>query len=421
METSAPRGTRDIMFEEARSWQKAEELLRELAATYGYSEIRTPIFEHTELFRRGVGEATDIVEKEMYTFEDRGGRSITLRPENTAPVMRAYIEHSLGAKAQPTKLYYLGPMFRYERPQAGRFRQFHQMGVEYTGSKSAMADAEVIRFSLDYFRLLGIREVVVHLNSIGCPACRPAYKQALRDAYEPKLSELCPSCNRRFEANPLRLLDCKSPECRAALPNPPRVEDYLCEECAKHFAELKGALDALGVKYVLDPRLVRGLDYYTKTTFEFTSEGLGSQDAIGGGGRYDGLIEELGGAPTPSVGVACGMERLITVAKAQGGLTGALDAIDAFVAYMGEESAMKALSVAFELRDAGLSAEFDTMGRSLKAQMKYAGKLNARFVAIIGADELEKGAATVKDMAAGTQADVPFEGLQSYLADRCRV
>lgn len=418
MQITAPRGTRDIMYEEARAWQKAEDALRRLADVYGYSEIRTPIFEHTELFVRGVGEATDIVEKEMYTFDDRGGRSITLRPENTAPAMRAYIEHNLDAKAQPVKLFYLGPMFRYERPQAGRYRQFHQMGVEYTGSSSPMADAEVIRFSLDYFKAIGIKKVKVHLNSIGCPVCRPAYKDALRAAYSPRLGELCDSCKKRHETNPLRLLDCKSPECRAAMPDPPGIEDYLCLDCASHFAGVKQALGKLGVDYVLDKRLVRGLDYYTKTTFEFTAEGLGSQDAIGGGGRYDGLIEEIGGASAPSVGVACGMERLITVAKSQGGLDLGPFGPVAFVAGLGDEASSKAMEVAFTLREAGLGAEYDTMGRSLKAQMKYADKLKARFVAIIGANEMAKEAASVKDMSDGTQAEVPFGEIARHIASR---
>lgn len=415
MEITAPRGTKDIMFEEAIGWQKAEEALRKLSALYGYSEIRTPIFEHTELFVRGVGEVTDIVEKEMYTFNDRSGRSITLRPENTASVMRAYVEHNLGTKAQPTKLFYVGPMFRYERPQAGRFRQFHQMGIEYTGSASPMADAEVIRFSLDYFAMLGIKGVKVHLNSIGCPACRPAYKQALKDAYGPKLGQLCESCNKRYEQNPLRLLDCKSPECRAAMPNPPSVEDYLCKDCSAHFKSLKSKLDLLGVEYILDPRLVRGLDYYTRTTFEFTAEGLGSQDAIGGGGRYDKLIEEVGGTATPSVGVACGMERLLTVAKAQGGLTFEESKPDAYIAGLGESGLTKSMQLAFSLRDRGFAAEFDTMGRSLKAQMKYADKLGARFVAIIGDDEIVKGSASVKDMSDGSQHEVGFDGLADFI------
>ena len=417
MQITAPRGTRDIMFEEARLWQRAEEALRQLADLYGYSEIRTPIFEHTELFVRGVGEATDIVEKEMYTFNDRGGRSITLRPENTAPVMRAFVEHNMGAKAQPTKLFYFGPMFRYERPQAGRFRQFHQMGIEYTGSDSPMADAEVIRFSLDYFRMLGIKQVKVHLNSIGCPECRPRYKEALKDAYRPNLEALCESCKKRFDANPLRLLDCKSPECRALVPNPPDVEDFLCDDCLAHFTKLKGFLEALGVEYVKDPRLVRGLDYYTKTTFEFTSEGLGSQDAIGGGGRYDGLVGEVGGAPTPSVGVACGMERLITVAKAQGGLdVGPVKPV-AYMAGLGEAGAAKAMELAFKLRETGLAAEFDTVGRSLKAQMKYADKLGARFVAIIGDEEMSEAAAVVKDMAEGSQREVGFNDLVQHIRE----
>jgi len=399
----APRGTFDIMPDDAGLWQFVEGLVRQTFEKCGYREIRTPVFEHTELFERGVGSTTDIVEKEMYTFKDRGGRLITLRPEGTAPAVRAFVEHGLANRTLPAKLYYMGPMFRYERPQAGRYRQFHQFGMEVMGAAGPEADAEVIAAPLEIFRAMGIQDVVVNLNSIGCPVCKPAYRERLREAYAPVLGGLCPSCQARYARNPLRLLDCKSEECRAALPEPPTIFGQLCPECSAHFDGLRRFLDKLGVGYVINPRLVRGLDYYTKTTFEYNVGGIGSQDAIGGGGRYDGLVEECGGPPTPGVGVACGMERCVLAAQANAADQEYQAGLDVFIVSLGDAAREKAFEMAHSMRRAGLAVDFDMIGRGLKAQMRYADKMRARFVAIIGDDELAAGEATVKDMSTGEQ------------------
>ncbi|OPZ64345.1 MAG: Histidine--tRNA ligase [Firmicutes bacterium ADurb.Bin506] len=415
MEYSAPRGTQDITPDESGIWQYLEATVRETMARCGYGEIRTPIFEHTEVFERGVGTTTDIVEKEMYTFRDRGDRSITLRPEGTAPVIRAYVEHRMAARPQPAKMYYIGPMFRYERPQAGRFRQFHQFGMEVVGVPGPAADAEVIATPLEVFRALGIRDVVVNLNSIGCPVCRGAYREALRQVYQPVLAELCPSCQGRYDRNPLRLLDCKSEQCRASVPEPPPIFGYLCPECASHFAELRLLLDGLGIEYVINSRLVRGLDYYTRTTFEYNVGGIGSQDAIGGGGRYDGLVEQFGGQSVPGVGVACGMERCVLAMKAEADDSRFARGITVYLVSLGDAARAKAFELAFDLRAHGISADFDMIGRGLKAQMRYADKLSARYVAIIGDDELERGAVALKDMASGSQQDVPIAQLATQL------
>ncbi len=399
----APRGTFDIMPDDAGLWQFVEGLVRRTFERCGYREIRTPMFEHTELFERGVGSTTDIVEKEMYTFKDRGGRLITLRPEGTAPAVRAFVEHGLAGRPLPAKLYYMGPMFRYERPQAGRYRQFHQFGMEVIGAAGPEADAEVIAVPLEIFRAMGIQDVVVNLNSIGCPVCKPAYRERLRDAYAPVLDRLCTSCKSRYDRNPLRLLDCKSEECRAALPEPPTIFAQLCPECSVHFDTLRRLLDKLGVGYVINPRLVRGLDYYTKTTFEYNVGGIGSQDAIGGGGRSAGLVEECGGPPTPGVGVACGMERCVLAAQANAADQEYQAGLDVFIVSLGDAAREKAFEMAHSMRRAGLAVDFDMIGRGLKAQMRYADKMRARFVAIIGDDELAAGEATVKDMSTGEQ------------------
>ena len=402
----APRGTFDIMPDDAGLWQFVEGLVRQTFEKCGYREIRTPVFEHTELFERGVGSTTDIVEKEMYTFKDRGGRLITLRPEGTAPAVRAFVEHGLANRTLPAKLYYMGPMFRYERPQAGRYRQFHQFGMEVMGAAGPEADAEVIAAPLEIFRAMGIQDVVVNLNSIGCPVCKPAYRERLRDAYAPVLDRLCTSCKSRYDRNPLRLLDCKSEECRAALPEPPTIFGQLCPECSAHFDGLRRFLDKLGVGYVINPRLVRGLDYYTKTTFEYNVGGIGSQDAIGGGGRYDGLVEECGGPPTPGVGVACGMERCVLAAQAHTAGQEHQTGLDVFIVSLGEAARERAFELAHSMRRAGLAVDFDMIGRGLKAQMRYADKMRARFVAIVGDDELAAGEATVKDMSTGEQTRI---------------
>ena len=417
----APRGTFDIMPDDAGLWQFVEGLVRETFEKCGYREIRTPMFEHTELFERGVGSTTDIVEKEMYTFKDRGGRLITLRPEGTAPAVRAFVEHGLAGRPLPAKLYYMGPMFRYERPQAGRYRQFHQFGMEVIGAAGPEADAEVIAMPLEIFRAMGIQDVVVNLNSIGCPVCKPAYRERLRDAYAPVLDRLCTSCKSRYDRNPLRLLDCKSEECRAALPEPPTIFAQLCPECSAHFDALRRLLDKLGVGYVINPRLVRGLDYYTKTTFEYNVGGIGSQDAIGGGGRYDGLVEECGGPPTPGVGVACGMERCVLAAEASASDRDHQARLDVFIVSLGDAARERAFELAYDMRRVGLAADFDMVGRGLKAQMRYADKMRARFVAIIGDDELTTGEAAVKDMSTGEQTRVAQADLAAYVGRRRQV
>ena len=417
MEYSAPRGTQDITPDESGLWQHVESVIRQTMALCGYSEIRTPIFEHTEVFERGVGATTDIVEKEMYTFRDRGDRMITLRPEGTAPAVRAYVEHRMASRPQPTKLYYIGPMFRYERPQAGRYRQFHQFGMEVIGVAGPAADVEVIATPLDIFRALGITDVTVNLNSIGCPVCRPGYRNLLKEVYAPVLPQLCPSCQSRYERNPLRLLDCKSQECRGYMPDPPPIFEYLCPECAQHFSEVRRLLDKLGVEYVLNPRLVRGLDYYNRTTFEYTVGGIGSQDAIGGGGRYDGLVEELGGQPTPAVGVACGMERCVLAMTAGAAAKRFAGGVDVFFVSLGERAAERVFELAFQERSQEMSADFDMMGRGLKAQMRYADKVNAKFVAIIGDNEIDRGTVALKDMSTGEQREVPMAGLASMLRE----
>lgn len=414
MDITAPRGTNDILPDEVGLWQHVEELVRNAAERAGYREIRTPIFEHTELFERGVGEATDIVEKEMYTFTDRGERSITLRPEGTAPVVRALVERGLASMSQPAKVYYLGPMFRYERPQAGRYRQFHQFGLEVIGAPSPAADAEVIAVPLEVFRSLGIQDVIVNINSIGCPACRPAYRKLLQETYRPVLGELCPSCVSRYDRNPLRLLDCKSEACRRALPEPPMILDILCPECREHFDEVRRLLDGLSVEYAINPRLVRGLDYYTRTTFEYNVGGIGSQDAIGGGGRYDGLVEEVGGPPTPAVGVACGLERCVLAMRAMAGEEAYDTPLDIYFVALGEAAREKTFKLAFDMRSRGISADFDMLDRGMKAQMRYAGKAGARVVAIIGDDELAVDSVMLKTMATGDQELVR----QSELAER---
>lgn len=406
MEIVAPRGTFDIMPDDVGLWQFVEGLVRQTFEKCGYREIRTPAFEHTELFERGVGAATDIVEKEMYTFKDRGGRLVTLRPEGTAPVVRAFVEHGLAGRSLPAKLYYIGPMFRYERPQAGRYRQFHQFGMEVIGAASPEADAEVIATPLAIFGAMGIGDVVVNLNSIGCPVCKPGYRERLREVYAPVLDRLCQSCRARYDRNPLRLLDCKSDECRAVLPEPPTIFGQLCPECSAHFDRLRRLLDKLGVEYEINPRLVRGLDYYTKTTFEYNVGTIGSQDAIGGGGRYDGLVEECGGAPTPAVGVACGLERCVLAARANASDEQYQAGLDIFFVSMGDAARERAFELAHEMRRADLAADFDMVGRGLKAQMRYADRMRARFVAILGDEELRAGEVTFKDMSTGEQTRI---------------
>lgn len=416
MLTTAPRGTNDVLPEVAPAWRQVEEKIREICRQFAYGELRPPIFEHTELFQRGVGETTDIVEKEMYTFNDRGGRSLTLRPEITAGLVRAFIEHKLYAGPQPVKLTCIGPGFRYERPQAGRFRQFTQWDVEVFGSQNPALDAEVIQIGVELARRLGLEGLIVHLNSIGCPQCRPVYREKLLEYYRPQLDGLCETCRSRYQRNPLRLLDCKEEACRPVAAAAPRVIDCLCDECGIHFNGVKSYLEVLGVQYRVDPKIVRGLDYYTKTVFEVIYPPLGAQSTVWAGGRYDGLVETLGGPPTPGVGFALGMERLLMTLEKMGRAPAGAAALDVFVAPMGSEALGPALGILTSIRRQGFTAETDYLGRSLKSQMKHADRLGARFVAILGSNEVAGRTVTVRRMAGGDQVEVSWDDLVGCLA-----
>ncbi|MFZ5647921.1 MAG: histidine--tRNA ligase [Bacillota bacterium] len=411
MITTRPRGTADILPEDAGRWRYVEDMFRKICLEYNYLEIRTPIFEHTELFERGVGDTTDIVEKEMYTFLDRGERSVSLRPEGTAPVVRAFLENSLYSGPQPVKLYYMGPMFRYDKPQAGRYRQFHQLGVEVLGSPHPAVDAELIAMVMDFYGRLGLKDLELHINSVGCPGCRSVLRQELLDFFRPRLDKLCKNCSGRYGRNPLRILDCKEKTCREISTSAPTTLDCLCPECERHFSLVKEYLDSLGVTYQVDNRLVRGLDYYTHTAFEIMTPDIGSQSSIGGGGRYNGLIEACGGPAVPGVGYALGMERILLAMKSQEAYLPAVDRPDVFVVSAGPGCEKEAFKLLYHLRRGGLSADMDYMGRSLKAQMKFAGKTGCRYVVILGGDELKRKAAGVKDMTSGSQVEMPLDNL----------
>ncbi|MHB1125447.1 MAG: histidine--tRNA ligase [Bacillota bacterium] len=418
MLTTLPRGTKDILPGEVEKWQYLERVIRDMCGEYGYDEIRTPVFEHTELFLRGVGETTDIVEKEMYTFADRGDRSITLRPEGTAPVVRAFLEHNLQGQGLPAKLFYMGPMFRYGRPQAGRLRQFHQFGTEVFGSREPAVDAEVIGLAMSFCHRLGLKDLILHLNSVGCPACRSIHKQKLQAYLHPHLVELCPTCHGRFERNPLRIFDCKSPRCQELVAQAPDILRSLCPECAVHFRKVQTCLDRIEVKYLVYPRLVRGLDYYTNTAFEIEVAGIGAQSSIGGGGRYDGLVAECGGPPLPGIGFGMGLERILLALEAQGVDLPAASAAGVYIAAIGEGARMETFAMINRLRQEGIRSEMDYMDRSLKAQMKAADRYGARLVVILGDAEIERQVAVVRIMATGEQQEVPLDGLVDFLKDR---
>ena len=408
-----PKGTKDVLPADSYKWQYVEGVARETARLFNLKEIRTPVFEHTEVFLRGVGDTTDIVTKEMYTFRDKGDRSITLKPEGTAGVARSFIENGLAGGVLPAKMYYIIPAFRYERPQAGRLREFHQFGVEIFGAEGADTDAEVIALADSLLKNLGLR-VKLHINSIGCPACRAAYNKALREYISPHLEGLCYDCKTRFEKNPLRLLDCKEEGCRKINAAAPTILEYLCPECAAHFESLKTYLSLAGIAYEIDPRIVRGLDYYTRTVFEFVSDDIGAQGTVCGGGRYDGLIAELGGAPAPAVGFAAGIERLLLVMEATGVEIPRPEGPTAYLAGLDDACREKAFGLCVKLRAAGIAAETDHMKRSVKAQFKYADKLGAKYVAVIGGNELESGAMNVKRMATSESETVTFENAVEY-------
>lgn len=409
MLTNAPRGTKDILPDSVGSWNYVEQKIRDICARFGYEEIRTPMFEHTELFHRGIGEGTDVVDKEMYTFEDRGGRSITLRPENTASAVRAYLQNKLYGDGALTKLFYIGSMFRYDRPQAGRMREFHQFGVEALGEANPAVDAEIILLAMEFLKSLGLKDLKLSLNSVGCPSCRPAYRKALQDYFRPHLEELCGDCKERFERSPLRILDCKADADKEFMTGAPNITDCLCDECREHFEKVQSFLRDAGVDFELDPRLVRGLDYYTKTAFEIKYAPLGAQSAVAGGGRYDGLIAEMGGNPTPAVGFATGLERVLLALEKQGLLPEQEKKADAFVVALGAEAQSAGFKLLQKLREAGLKALMDYAGRSMKAQMKQAGKAGARFALILGEDEIKENAVMLKDMEKSEQQKVSLD------------
>jgi len=409
MRYGAPRGTADILPRESPRWQYVENRFRDICRLYGYDELRTPTFEETELFARSIGEHTDIVSKEMYTFLDRAGRSMTLRPEGTAPVVRAYLQHKLFGEMPVSKFYYVAGIFRYERPQAGRYREHHQVGVEAIGSQDPAIDAEVISLALHYLTSLGIRNLELRVNSVGCPSCLPGYKNLLKKAVEPYLAELCENCRARYNVNPLRMLDCKVPRCRELTVSVPNIVEHLCQECSEHLSAVLHYLDALGIGYTLDPRLVRGLDYYTKTAFEIVSTELGAQNSVGGGGRYDGLIAELGGPPTPGVGFGSGIERTLSVMEAQGIGIPVDTHPSVFIATLGDKSREVGVKLLADLRRAGVAAETDYAGKSLRAQMKSADREQVRLTVIIGEDELNRGEVKVRNMETKEEIDVPLD------------
>lgn len=406
---SAPRGTKDVLPSEVGQWRKVEETARETARLFGFEEIRFPVFEHTELFLRGVGDTTDIVQKEMYTFEDKGGRSITLRPEGTASVVRSIIENSLIQAGLPVKVYYIVPNFRYEKPQKGRLREHHQFGVECFGPAGPEADAEVILLGSMLLSKLGITSVSLEINSIGCPECRAVYNNALKAYFAENLHALCDTCKSRFDRNPMRILDCKEEACGRIAAGAPSMLEYLCADCAEHFEGVKKALGDAEVAFTVNPRIVRGLDYYTRTVFEFVSSGVGTQGTVLAGGRYDKLVEELGGIPTPGLGFGSGIERLLLAIEESGAQTAALARPSLFLAAADETAKPCVAALTLALRLLGVAVERDLMGRSLKAQMKYAAKINAEYTAVLGADEVAAGTARLRRMADGTEASCPLE------------
>lgn len=412
---TAPRGVRDILPDESWKWAYVLDVTRKVALDFGFSEVHLPIFEQTDLFSRGIGETTDVVEKEMYTFEDRGGRSLTLRPEATASMVRAYLENKMANGPQPVKLWCAGPMFRYERPQKGRYRQFWQLDVEVMGAPNPWVDVEVIAFSLELYRRLGLSNLEVVLNSVGCPKCRPAYRKALMDYLAPRLGELCKTCQSRYERNPLRILDCKNPTCKAITEEAPDVMDSLCDECRDHFAAVREGLTAIGAQYHIDKRLVRGLDYYTKTAYEVQSGDLGAQNAVCGGGRYDGLAESIGGPHLPGVGFAAGLERVVLTMTQQGCSFGAEPALDAFVICADDDVKEKALTLMYDLRREGLHVDMDYQGRGMKGQFKSADAKKSSFALIMGGNEVQRGVVAVKDLGTGQQVEVEQGALAEHL------
>lgn len=402
-------GAEDVLPKDSYKWQLIEDIMRSEAAAYGFKEIRTPVFEHTELFQRGVGDTTDVVQKEMYTFNTKGGTSLSLRPEGTAGAARAVLEHAVYNDGLPIKTYYFDSCYRYEKKQANRYREFHQFGVELYGASSPAADAEIISLATTLFDRLGVTDLQLELNSIGCPTCRAEYHKALKKYFESYKDKLCDTCLSRLEKNPMRILDCKSPVCSEIAKDAPVVLDYLCDDCKNHFQQVKAYLDAAEIPYIVNPKIVRGLDYYTKTVFEFVTTKLGSQGTVCGGGRYDGLIEELGGQHTPSLGFGLGMERLLALMAEQGIEIPLPPSCDIYIAGLGEEAQKKAFTLVKEVRETSLIAECDIVGRSLRAQMKYADKIGAKFSMVIGENEINENKAILKNMETGEKTEVPLD------------
>lgn len=413
--TKAPKGTFDVVPKDVNKWQTIEHTALEIATLFGFKEIRTPIFEHTELFLRSVGDTTDVVQKEMYTFTDKGNRSITLRPEGTAGVVRAAVENGLVNDALPLKVCYFDNCFRYERPQAGRSREFVQFGVEVFGADSPSADAEVISLANEIFSSLGVKNLSLELNSIGCKQCRPKYHEALTAYFQSKKDELCPTCLERLKTNPMRLLDCKVDSCKEISKDAPVIIDYICEDCKEHFDLLCKSLSLMGISYTINPKIVRGLDYYTRTVFEFVSNEIGAQGTVCGGGRYDGLVKEIGGPDVSGLGFAIGLTRLILLMEAQNAAFMEEHKCDLYIAPMGKEAALKATAITHILRQEGFFAETDIVGRSLKAQMKYADKINAAFSLVLGDNEIQSGKAMIKNMKTSQQTECELEKLTDHL------
>ena len=410
-----PKGMKDVLPSQSYKWQYVESTARAVAHAFGFKEIRTPVLEHTELFLRGVGDTTDIVNKEMYTFLDKGNRSVTLKPEGTAGVARSFVENGMLNDGLPAKMYYFSPAFRYERPQAGRLREHHQFGVELYGSASPQADAEVITLVDIFYKRLGLKAVKLQINSIGCAECRKAYSNALKEYFKPHLDRMCADCNSRFEKNPMRMLDCKEERCKSITANAPAITDYLCDDCRAHFEEVQKLLTLSGVEYIVNPSIVRGLDYYSRTVFEFISSAAGAQGTVCGGGRYDTLLQQIGEKPVPAVGFGGGIERLLMVMEAEGVNIPENQKTRIYVAGMDEKTREAAFRIVNSLRLNGVSAESDLMERSLKAQFKYADKLGAQYVAVIGENELNSGEVNIKKMSDGTQQAVKIDDIYTYL------
>ena len=416
----AIKGTNDILPEESNKWQFVESKMLETALQFGFKEIRVPVFEHTEVFLRSVGDTTDVVQKEMYTFDDKGGRSITLRPELTAGVIRSAIEKGLVNGALPQKLCYIGGCYRYEKPQAGRLREFHQFGVECVGAAAPNADAEVISLAKSVLDNIGIKNISLEINSIGCPECRKEYHKALKEYFSANAENLCDTCKDRLDRNPMRILDCKSPVCKKIAENSPVVIDFLCEDCRDHFEKVKANLEAMQIEYTVNPKIVRGLDYYTRTVFEFVSGDIGAQSTVCGGGRYDGLIGQMGGPKTPSLGFAMGIERLMMVLSAQNAELPKAPTCDLFIATLGENAILKASALCRLLRDEGYKVQTDICGRGLKAQMKYADKIGAKFSLVLGDNEVESGKATLKNMSNSAEKEIALAEIVEELGEEIR-